>query len=189
MLQSGSRDRRLTQAEVLDTALRLVEAEGTERLSMRRLAQELGVTPMAIYRYVGNKEDLLQRVADQVLNKVRRDRGQTWQEHLRFNGIATWRALSQYPGLATFLLNRPLTAEARRNVDTMVHELEEAGLDHSRAEMAWEAYHTYIYGLVALESRFGPGRQSRDSRQKRLEFGLAVWVSGLEAQLAEPGTD
>jgi AcrR family transcriptional regulator len=182
MPDTRSRDRRLTEDEILEVALRVIEAEGMDRLSMRRLAQELGVTPMAIYRYVGNKDDLVQRVANRVLRGVKGDSSQRWQDYLLDNGIAVWEVLSPYPGLAGFVLNRPLSPQARRRVDDMVLALERAGFDRSTAEMAYEAYHTYIYGLVALESRFRAGRHAA-ARLRRVEFGLRVWIAGLEVQL------
>lgn len=61
------RDTTLNEQQVLDAALRLVQHSGPERLSMRALATELGVTPMAVYRYVPNKEALLERVRDWAL--------------------------------------------------------------------------------------------------------------------------
>jgi hypothetical protein len=131
---------------------------------------------------VGNKEDLVQRVAGRVLRAVKGDSSQRWQDYLLDNGIAVWQVLSQYPGLASFLLNRPLSSQARLKVDDIVRSLESAGFDHSTADMAYEAYHTYIYGLVALESRFRAGRQG-GARLRRVEFGLRVWIAGLEAQL------
>jgi AcrR family transcriptional regulator len=186
MPDTRSRDRRLTEDEILEVALRVIEAEGMDRLSMRRLAQELGVTPMAIYRYVGSKDDLVQRVAGRVLSGVKGDSSQRWQDYLLDNGIAVWEALSPYPGLASFVLNRPLSPQARRRIDDIVLALETAGFVRSTAEMAYEAYHTYIYGLVALESRFRAGRQAA-ARLRRVEFGLRVWIAGLEVQLLSAG--
>ena len=184
MPEVRTRESRLTEDEILEVALRMVETDGTESLSMRRLAQELSVTPMAIYRYVGNKDDLLQRLARRVLGGVKRDHHERWQDMILANGLATWQVLSPYPGLASYLLNRPLTPDARQQIDKHVRALIDAGFDRVTAEMAWEAYHTYVYGLVALESRFRGGRRSAEKRIRQVQFGLAVWVSGLEAQLA-----
>jgi AcrR family transcriptional regulator len=183
MPEVRTRDGRLTEEEILEVALRIVEAEGTDPLSMRHLAQELSVTPMAIYRYVGDKDDLLQRLATRVLGGVKRDHHERWQDMILANGLATWHVLSPYPGLAHYLLNRPMSPEALKQVDKYVEALTAAGFDPDTAEMAWEAYHTYVYGLVALESRFRGRRRSAEKRIRRVQFGLAVWVSGLETQL------
>ncbi|WP_445397786.1 TetR/AcrR family transcriptional regulator C-terminal domain-containing protein [Streptomyces sp. LE64] len=61
---------RLTAATVVDTALRVARAEGLPAVSMRRLAEECGVSAMALYRHVADREDLLIRMLDVVADGV-----------------------------------------------------------------------------------------------------------------------
>lgn len=56
----------LTRTEIARAALQMVDRDGVENLSMRRLAQELGVTTMAVYHHFENKAEILQAAADQV---------------------------------------------------------------------------------------------------------------------------
>jgi AcrR family transcriptional regulator len=55
---------------VLSTALRIVDTEGLDALSMRRVAQELGTGPASLYAYVSSKEDLLEQLVDRVVGEV-----------------------------------------------------------------------------------------------------------------------
>jgi AcrR family transcriptional regulator len=61
---------RLNRAAVLDSAVRLADEIGIDALSMRRLAQELGVVPMALYKHVRNKEELLDGMVEVVIGEI-----------------------------------------------------------------------------------------------------------------------
>ncbi len=66
----------LSRARVLDAAVALADAEGVDAVSMRRLADALGVVPMALYKHVSDKEDLLDGMVDTVIASFRSaDRG------------------------------------------------------------------------------------------------------------------
>ncbi len=77
----------LTRGAVVARALEIGTAEGLEAVSLRRLAQELGVTPMALYRHVRDKQDLINAMTDAVLDgmdaTVGVRPGMTWTERLR----------------------------------------------------------------------------------------------------------
>src|SRR5919106_5675243 len=66
---------RLTRERIIEAGLGLVDREGSDAISMRRLSDALGVTPMALYNHVSSKRDLLRAVAEHVLGKVRFDGG------------------------------------------------------------------------------------------------------------------
>jgi AcrR family transcriptional regulator len=76
---------RLSKATVAERALRLGDEEGLEAVTIRRLAQELGVTPMALYWHFKNKDELLLGITDHVLAGVRADRdaADPWPVQLR----------------------------------------------------------------------------------------------------------
>ena len=61
---------RLDLETVVDTAIALADDHGLEAVSLRRIARRLGVTPMALYRYVENKDDLLDGMADRLYADV-----------------------------------------------------------------------------------------------------------------------
>ena len=77
----------LTRDAVVARALEIGNAEGLEAVSLRRLAQELGVTPMALYRHVRDKQDLINAMTEAVLEGIDAtvgfQPGMTWTERLR----------------------------------------------------------------------------------------------------------
>lgn len=77
----------LTRDAVVSRALEIGTAEGLEAVSLRRLAQELGVTPMALYRHVRDKQDLINAMTEAVLEGIDVTAGfrpeMTWTERLR----------------------------------------------------------------------------------------------------------
>jgi AcrR family transcriptional regulator len=176
---------RLTEEAILDAALDLVETDGADRLSMRRLAAKLGVTPRAIYRYVPSKSQLLERLTDRLLHGINDDDSGSWQDQLLKSAVATWRVLRNYPGLATYIVQSPLSPQARNRVARVVNLLRQGGFDPETADLAWRSYHTYVYGLIALEAQFGSSRRDI-SDERAAELGLRAWITGLDVEL-RPG--
>ena len=74
----------LNRERVLSAAVVLADEAGVEQLSMRKLAQELGVVPMALYKHVANKEELLDGMVDVIVGEVdTRTSGSGWREDVR----------------------------------------------------------------------------------------------------------
>ena len=84
-----------------ERALRLGDTEGVEAVTIRRLAQELGVTPMALYWHFKNKDELLAGVVDHALSTVRADRaaGDPWSGQLRAMVAALVAVMREHPSL------------------------------------------------------------------------------------------
>jgi len=100
MPQQAERKRRvpLSRDRVLGAAVALADAEGIEALSMRRLAQELGVVPMALYKHVANKEELLDGMVEALISEIdppHRDAG--WKTAVRLRVLSARRALLRHP--------------------------------------------------------------------------------------------
>ncbi|GIE96238.1 hypothetical protein Ari01nite_37030 [Paractinoplanes rishiriensis] len=84
-----------------ERALRLGDEGGVEAVTIRRLAQELGVTPMALYWHFKNKDELLAGIVDYALSMVRSDRAPTdpWQLQLRAMAEALVAVMREHPSL------------------------------------------------------------------------------------------
>ena len=97
----------MTKTAVAERALRLGDEEGMEAVTIRRLAQELGVTPMALYWHFKNKDELMVGIVDHALSTVRADRSATdpWQKQLRAMVEALVRAMREHPALADLMHN------------------------------------------------------------------------------------
>src|SRR5215510_4745280 len=96
---------RLSRATVAEYALKLADAEGLDSVTIRRLAQELGVTPMALYWHFKNKDELLLGITDHVLASVTRTRTgrESWQRQLRKMVEALVDVMRQHPCLPALL--------------------------------------------------------------------------------------
>ena len=125
---------------------------------MRRLASDLGVSPMACYWHVSNKEELLVLLADHILSQVPSPEGNRarWAEDLEVLAHQICDALSQAPGLATWVLNQnPLliTPASLRLADAATSLLLNAGFDARSAAAAFAALYIYVTGQVHLRER------------------------------------
>lgn len=103
--------RGLTREALITTALEIVDREGLDALSMRRLGAELGVDPMAAYRHLPNKEALLDGVVEAVVSEVPLDVDPCldWRGQLRQLVDANVRTLLAHPNTVPLLAQRPLS--------------------------------------------------------------------------------
>jgi TetR/AcrR family transcriptional regulator, tetracycline repressor protein len=97
---------KLSRAAVAERALRLGDEHGLEAVTVRRLAQELGVTPMALYWHFKNKDELLLGVVDHALSTVRADRAAAdpWNVQVRAMLEALVTVMRRHPALPALML-------------------------------------------------------------------------------------
>ena len=130
----------LTQQRVLEAAVALADRDGIEALSMRRLGRELGVEGMALYRYVRNKEDLLDALADAVVGEIEvpypaRD----WQAAMRSLVMSARQVMLRHPWAPRVILDRPTVGPATlHHIDRVLGVLSAGGFS---IEMAHHALH------------------------------------------------
>jgi TetR/AcrR family tetracycline transcriptional repressor len=190
---------RLTERDVIDAALRLTRRTGVAGLSMRALADELGVTTMAAYHYVRNKEALLDLVANAVLGLVEipPESSGDWAERIGDLNRAMHRVLLDYPGLGTYLLQRPLTEAGRRLDEATQQIMRDAGLSKRAAALAATLPQAFLFGRLSIETAVPvPGasdratpRRSRPhlSADEVFEYGITRVVSALRAAAEDSG--
>jgi AcrR family transcriptional regulator len=88
----------LNKGRVLRASVALADDAGIESLSMRKLAEELGVVPMALYKHVANKEELLDGMIDVVVAEIDPPvRGTDWKSGVRQRILSARRALLRHP--------------------------------------------------------------------------------------------
>src|SRR5437763_4833618 len=89
--------KRLSTPRVLQAAVVLADQTGLEAFSMRGLAQELGVVPMALYKHVANKDELLDGIVDIVFSEIHAPSAdEDWQSALRRRAISAREALQRH---------------------------------------------------------------------------------------------
>jgi AcrR family transcriptional regulator len=97
----------LSRDRVLRAAVTLADTAGIESLSMRKLAQELGVVPMALYKHVANKEELLDGMVDIVVGEIDPPvHGADWKSAVRQRILSARRALLRHPWASRVLESR-----------------------------------------------------------------------------------
>lgn len=142
----------------MQAALRRVMAEGLAALSTRGLADELGVTPMALYRHVRNKDEIVDAVVDALLAGVEapsRPRAD-WRGWLAEQARSLRGLLQQHPIAVEVFARQPVTTPAAlARLAGAVAVLEEAGFDRDGAVRAFAAVHTYTVGFCTLEAARG----------------------------------
>ncbi|MEV4241023.1 MULTISPECIES: mycofactocin system transcriptional regulator MftR2 [unclassified Nocardia] len=199
-------NRTLSESEIVEAALRVVRADGVEKLSMRRLSRELGVSPMAPYYYVADKRELLDLVATAALTGVRKppaDFG-PWQQRLRDLIDQIDEKLRKHPGLGDVLIEQMLGKQLDL-IAAIMEILFEAGFHDRNVLAGYATIHTYLFGRrrvnprepqlladVALpESVARATKYMPDLRGKyAYDFGMEVLIAGLEALLVrQPDPD
>jgi len=201
--------RSLTEASIVDAALRVISRDGVESLSMRALSRELGVSAMAAYYYVKSKEELLDLVAAQVLADIAppTSPGLEWPARLRLLIDQIEAALRHHRGLGDLLLDR-MHSTQRHVMRAIMELLSEAGFDDADVVMAYALIHTYLFGRYRVATQPVPkpnwpaGTQGERTEQGEdivarirplfpklrgrdyYDFGIETLIQGLEHQLA-----
>ena len=142
----------LSRERVLRTALELVDRDGVDALTMRRLGRELGVEAMSLYSYVDNKQDLIEGVVEQVFKEmplITPGPG-SWQERLRINAAMFRSVLLRHPRAVRLVAGRPLITEGTvAFVESALVELRSTGLDLATADRVLEVIASFTLGHVA----------------------------------------
>ncbi|GGQ50522.1 TetR/AcrR family transcriptional regulator [Couchioplanes azureus] len=169
---------RLSKAAVAERALRLGDEEGLEAVTVRRLAKELGVTPMALYWHFKNKDELLLGIVDHAFAGVRADRAATdpWPRQLRAMMETLVTVMREHPILPDLLMSveKDQVESFSRATDDALALLTQAGF--TVEEGYWAASYLLhgAIGLVAGQpgcpARVPPGEAAEWRRQRRLQL-------------------
>lgn len=97
----------LSRDRILEAAVALADDGGDDSISMRRIAQELGVVPMALYKHVANKDELLDGMIDVVVGEIDPPiEGADWKTTMRERILSARRALLRHPWASRVLESR-----------------------------------------------------------------------------------
>jgi AcrR family transcriptional regulator len=207
----------LSRERVCRTALGLVDREGVDALSMRRLGRELGVEAMSLYSYVTSKQDLIEGVVEQVFREmplIEPGPG-SWQERVRIHA-ATFRAvLLRHPETVALVAGRPLVSPGTMTfVESALVELQGYGLDLITADRVLGVIAAFVIGSVSeevgdarrhhagyeppepgdeLAERFpnvvGAAQAGPTDCDADFAFGFEFVIAGIERLLAAPPSD
>jgi len=203
---------RLTRERVIDAALAVMDAEGLDAVSMRRVAREVGVEAMSLYNHVRDKDDLLQGVCERIMGSYEFPTAEGDWVHRAKAGARAWRRVLQaHPDLVRLFAEThgpaPSSPESLRPTEFALTMFREAGLSERDTVQAFHAFGGYIQGFVMMEGGSIKERHEEHfaghipeeafptlaavSRHwaecdpdEQFEFGLDLLIRGLLAKVA-----
>jgi AcrR family transcriptional regulator len=154
-LSEGPSRPRLSRQRVLDTAINRADHGGLDALTMRSLAEELGVAPMALYNHVANKDDLIDAMVDVVFGEIGVPSGAgDWKTAMRRRAIAVRDALLRHRWAIGLMESRRRPGPANlRHHDAMLGRLRAAGFSVEMAAHAYSLLDSYVYGFALTKMR------------------------------------
>ena len=145
----------LSRERVLRTAVARADTAGVEALSMRRLAQELGVVPMALYKHLSNKEELLDAMVDVVVVEVNEAVSRiqvsspAWKAALRRRILAAREIFLRHPWAPALMVSRnTMTPAVLRYFDALIGHLRGAGFSVDLTHHAMHALGSRALGFT-----------------------------------------
>ncbi|SMH50992.1 transcriptional regulator, TetR family [Rathayibacter oskolensis] len=210
--RSASHTPRLSRDLIVETALAQIDRSGSQSLSMRSLAQELGVEAMSLYRYVHGKEDLLEGVIALLMHdlneRLDESEAQHWQGFLQTVAHEVRRIATDHPKAFPLVATRHPAAPWLRPplrsvevVNTFLSALTEHGFSDERAVGAYRAFSSFLLGQLLLQSAVhgaetGPAEEPLDEGDAaipqgdgRMTLDRAPEVRRLRALLSEDRSD
>ena len=147
-------DAGLSRQRVVDEAIRLADREGADGLSMRRLAGALGAGAMSLYRYVANKEELLDAMIDLVFDEIELPSPATdWQSAMRRRAVSARQVLARHPWAIPLMESRTSPGPANlRHREAVTGCLRRAGFTVMMATHANWLLDSYVYGFALQEA-------------------------------------
>ena len=145
----------LTRDRVIEAALRVMDEEGLDAVSMRRVAREVGVEAMSLYHHVEDKEALLDGICEHVMAKFDfPEPVDDWTENCR-RGARAWRRILQaHPAVMRLFAEQrgPIRSiDSMRPMEFALRILRDSGLSDRDTAQAFHAFGGYIQGFVMME--------------------------------------
>jgi len=194
--QRNTRRPPLSRPRLLAAAVALADEAGLEAFSMRALAQELGVVPMALYKHVANKDALLDGMVDIVFSEIELPAGELeWRASMRRRASSTREALKRHTWAIGMMESRNPGPANLRNHNAVMGCLREAGFSFEMAIHAYSTQDAYIYGFALQERDLGfeTARSAGEAAQRRAQTIGALhdypYLAEIVTKLPESGYD
>lgn len=206
----------ISRAAAIEASLSILDQEGLDALSIRRLAAELGVGAMTLYGYFKNKEELLDQIVAHVVGNIREPRSPkgSWEERLTRIMKRLHDALLHHPGIPSLVFSRPNPIPALDPFrEAVLRILHEGGFSVQEAVNALTTLATYVAGYSILEhSRTGAQAENERLRiaqlpedefpnllasskyyavqvsKKGFDIGLYSLIQGLALRISSPAS-
>ena len=166
----------LTRARVLAAAVGVADEGGIGRVTMRRVADALGVEAMSLYHHVANKEDLLDGMVDAVFAEmVPPPAGAPWREALAEHARATRRAMARHPWALGLMDSRTSPGPATLgHHEAVLACLRAAGFSLGATGIAYVSLDAFVYGFALQEAGLPTEDGAFDDQARSLADGLPI---------------
>jgi AcrR family transcriptional regulator len=169
----------LTRERVISTALRIMDEEGLDSVTMRRIGRELGVEAMSLYNHVDDKDDILTGICEHVLAQFHVPDVEDWAEAARLGAREYRRLLRDHPNVITLMTEQKgafTNPESLRGYEFALGVFHRAGLRGADAVKAFHAFGGYILGSVMFEQ----GLTMDDANDARAHEAMAGLVGAAD---------
>jgi TetR/AcrR family tetracycline transcriptional repressor len=181
----GVRREPLSCVRIIEAAVRYVDSNCLDELSMRRLGSELGVEAMSLYRYFPSKGALLDAVVGWLLRDLAMpEEGgtQDWESQVRDFAVSFRSITRQHPHLMPLLTVRSPDDPLLQGIhDRMIEVWRRAGLSAEDAQSAQRALQSYLSGSSQWHQESCQGHAA----EKDFRYGLEVFLDGVRSRVAE----
>jgi AcrR family transcriptional regulator len=196
-LPEANQRNRLSRARVLHAAIAQADAGGLDDLSMRKLADVLDVAPMALYRHVASRDDLIDGMIDVVFAEIDvPGTGPDWRTAMHQRAVSVRDAMARHRWAIGLMESRRNPGPASlRHHDAVIGSLRSAGFDIVMAAHAYSLLDSYVYGfaLTKMNLPFQSTAEVADVAQAMLEpFPMDAYphlVEFITEHAMKPGYD
>jgi AcrR family transcriptional regulator len=181
----------LTREKIVEKALELLDAEGVEGLSMRRLGEALGVEAMALYHHFPNKEAILDGVAARIIEETGPAmplESADWKTVMLSGPASAGRAIEAHPNAGWLFLGRQYsTAQSLQMLEAPLSILRSAGFEGQELVDAAHAIFAFTAGWYVLASGQGGSWSGIDEEAIAAAADAAPLAAALAPQLRDWG--
>ncbi|SHF30295.1 transcriptional regulator, TetR family [Streptoalloteichus hindustanus] len=174
------RDRQLSRGRIVRAAVELLDGEGHEGLSMRRVADRLGVTPGSLYWHVKTKDEMVEFALDAVLGEVdieAAERMADWREALLTAAQAHRAVMLRHRWMIPLLsTGRTLGPNALRAAEHTMRVLTRAGFAQAVLDPAMSALNQLVVGAVVFEAAWRDGVAADEAGDAEWRAGAAEYA-------------
>lgn len=145
----------LTRDRILSEAVAFADEHGLDGLSMRKLAERLGVAAMSLYTHVANRDELIAAMVDRVVEEIELpDAEDEWRRSLRSSAASAHAILLDHPWVAPEWTRRMPGPARLRYMDAILATLDAAGLDRLLVYRGYHAITMHIVGFSIQEDGY-----------------------------------
>src|SRR5262249_21230255 len=145
-MPTRTRDAPLTRHEIIEAAMALTQERGLDHLTMRSVGAKLGVSAMALYHHVADKEEMMSLVGEAVFSGTLPlhlgDDG--WESGLRRTLLSIWEQMARYPGVGAYFVGQPLMGSTPQGISRGLEFFQQVGFSPRQARLAWVFALTYV---------------------------------------------